>query len=167
MRFSSPPISRRECRGRTSTTTARSRSTMPTCSCGRTRAGATRREAQRRVPRAGNNANRLARMPRRYDMLAVDLDGTLVNPRGEVSPADAAAIRAARDAGMTIAVCTGRGLAECFHFMEGIGQVEPVAVAGGSIIACPVQRRTIHRFALEPDLVARAVERLLTHNHPV
>ena len=50
-------------------------------------------------------------MPRRYDMLAVDLDGTLVNSRGEVSPANAAALRAAREAGMRIAVCTGRGLA--------------------------------------------------------
>jgi hydroxymethylpyrimidine pyrophosphatase-like HAD family hydrolase len=106
-------------------------------------------------------------MPRRYDMLAVDLDGTLVNPRGQISPANAAAIRAARDSGMRIAVCTGRGLAECIHFMDGIGQVEPVAVAGGSIIACPIERRTIHRFALPPDLVARAAERLLGHNHPV
>ncbi len=106
-------------------------------------------------------------MPRHYDMLAVDLDGTLVNSRGEVSAANAAAIREARDAGMRIAVCTGRGLAECIHFMEGIGQTEPVAVAGGSIIACPVERRTLHRFALPPELVARAVERLLSHNHPV
>jgi 5-amino-6-(5-phospho-D-ribitylamino)uracil phosphatase len=113
------------------------------------------------------DTNRLQLVPPHYDMLAVDLDGTLVNSRGEISPANAAAIRAAREAGMTIAVCTGRGLAECIHFMEGIGQIEPVAVAGGSIIACPLQRRTIHRFSLEPELVARAVERLLTHNHPV
>src|SRR5262249_42886300 len=109
----------------------------------------------------------LGPMPRRFDMLAVDLDGTLVNSRGEVSPGNAAAIRAARDAGMRIAVCTGRGLAECVHFLEAIEQDEPVAVAGGSIIACPVQRRTIHRFALDRTLVARAVERLLSHNHPV
>src|SRR5262249_19732609 len=106
-------------------------------------------------------------MARRYDMLAVDLDGTLVNSRGEVSPANAAALRAAREAGMRVAVCTGRGLAECAHFLEAIDQNEPVAVAGGSIIACPVQRRTIHRFALDPELVERAVERLLSHNHPV
>jgi 5-amino-6-(5-phospho-D-ribitylamino)uracil phosphatase len=106
-------------------------------------------------------------VPRRYDMLAVDLDGTLVDPRGEVSAASAAAIRAAREAGMRVAVCTGRGLAECRHYLEAVGQVEPVAVAGGSIIACPVERRTIHRFGLEPALVEKAVSRLLSHRHPV
>jgi hypothetical protein len=46
-------------------------------------------------------------------------------------------------------------------------QVDPVAVAGGAIIACPVERRTIHRFSLNAALVARAVERLLSHQHPV
>ena len=106
-------------------------------------------------------------MPRRYDMLALDLDGTLVNSRGEVSAANAAAVRRARGVGMKVAVCTGRGLAECRHLLHAVEQTEPVAVAGGSIIACPVERRTIHRFALERDLVERAVSRLLTHNHPV
>jgi hydroxymethylpyrimidine pyrophosphatase-like HAD family hydrolase len=106
-------------------------------------------------------------MARRYDMLAVDLDGTLVNSRGEVSEANAVAVRAARDAGMRVAVCTGRGLVECEHYLKAIEQVDPVAVAGGAIIACPVQRRTIHRFSLDAALVSRAVERLLSHNHPV
>jgi 5-amino-6-(5-phospho-D-ribitylamino)uracil phosphatase len=51
--------------------------------------------------------------------------------------------------------------------LEEIGQTDPVVVAGGSIIACPLERRTIHRFALEQELVARATERLLGHGHPV
>lgn len=106
-------------------------------------------------------------MARRYDMLAVDLDGTLVNSRGEVSAENVRAICDARDAGMTVAVCTGRGFAECEHYLRAIDQRGPVAVAGGSIIACPVQRRTIHRFALQPGLVGRAAQRLLSHRHPV
>lgn len=106
-------------------------------------------------------------MPRRYDMLAIDLDGTLVNSRGQVSPRNAQAVRAAREAGMRVAVCTGRGLVECQHYLDAIGQTDPVAVAGGSMLACPVERRTLHRFALGPDLVSRATRRLLSHGHPV
>ena len=43
-----------------------------------------------------------------YDLLAVDLDGTLLNSEGEVSPANRDAIFRARAAGMTVIVCTGR-----------------------------------------------------------
>lgn len=106
-------------------------------------------------------------MPARYDMIAIDLDGTLLDSRGRVSEKNAEAVRAARDAGIRVAVCTGRGLVECAHYLDQIGQTDPVVVAGGSIIACPVERKTIHRFALEQPLVARATERLLGHGHPV
>jgi hydroxymethylpyrimidine pyrophosphatase-like HAD family hydrolase len=104
---------------------------------------------------------------RRYDLLAIDLDGTLLDPRGKVSPANAAAVRRARDVGLKVVVCTGRGLVECTHCLEAIEQDDPVVVAGGSILACPRTRRTLHRFALDPALVARATERLLSHEHPV
>jgi 5-amino-6-(5-phospho-D-ribitylamino)uracil phosphatase len=106
-------------------------------------------------------------MPSRYDMIAIDLDGTLLDSQGQVSRRNLEAVRAARGAGIRVAVCTGRGLSECAAILETIGQVEPVVVAGGSIMACPVAKRTLHRFALEPALVRDAVGRLLSHDHPV
>ena len=106
-------------------------------------------------------------MPSRYDMLAIDLDGTLLDSHGRISERNAEAVRAAREAGLRVAVCTGRGLAECAHYLGQIGQTDPVVVAGGSIVACPVARTTMHRFALDPALVARATTRLLDHGHPV
>jgi hydroxymethylpyrimidine pyrophosphatase-like HAD family hydrolase len=102
-----------------------------------------------------------------YDLLALDLDGTLLNSRGAISPINAAAVREARDAGLKVVVCTGRGLAECSHYLEAIDQIDPVVVAGGSILACPQTRRTLHRFALDPVLVGDATRRLLGHGHPV
>lgn len=102
----------------------------------------------------------------RYALLAIDLDGTLLNPRGEVSERNLAAVRRARDAGARVIVCTGRGLAECRHVLERIDQRDPVVVAGGSIIADPISGRTLHRFPVRLDLVERAVSRLLAHDHP-
>lgn len=101
-----------------------------------------------------------------YDLIAVDLDGTLFNSSGEVSDANRLAIQRAREAGLRITICTGRGLAECRHAVDAIEQTDEVIVAGGSIIACPVTSRTQHRFTLSQDIVADVVDHLLEHGHP-
>lgn len=103
----------------------------------------------------------------RYDMIAVDLDGTLLDSRGRVSERNVRAIAAAREAGITVTACTGRGLVECAGALEAIAQTGPVVVAGGSILACPSTKRTLHRFALEHDFVRSACERMLAHRHAV
>ncbi len=103
---------------------------------------------------------------RRYDLLAIDLDGTLLRRDGSVSDANVEAIRVARAAGLRTVVCTGRGLAECAHVVERIAQEDPVVVAGGAIIACPVRSTTLHRFALDLDLAQSAVDCLLDHGAP-
>lgn len=100
-------------------------------------------------------------------MLAVDLDGTLLSSDRQVSPANAKALAEARRAGLTVTVCTGRGLVECEAVLRSIEQAEPVVVAGGSMLACPVTRDTLHRFPLDPEMVARATDRLLSHGHAV
>jgi len=105
-------------------------------------------------------------MPR-YDMVAIDLDGTLLNSKRRVSDANVAAVHAAREAGMRVVICTGRGLVESAEALAAIDQRDPVVVAGGSIVACPVTTRTLHRFSLNPALVERAVHRLLKHRHAV
>lgn len=106
-------------------------------------------------------------MQPRYDMIAIDLDGTLLDSHGKVSRRNLEAVHAARNAGLQVIVCTGRGLVECDHVLSAIEQIEPVIVAGGSITACPVKRSTINRFALDAATVTNAVMRLLEHEHPV
>src|SRR5688500_19096439 len=106
-------------------------------------------------------------MSRKYDMLALDLDGTVLDPSSSVRPAVAEAIGCARDAGMLVAICTGRGLPECREALGAIGQTDPVIVAGGSIIADPVSGRTLHRFPMHPTLTSRLTGLLLSRGHPV
>jgi len=105
-------------------------------------------------------------VPPRYSLLAIDLDGTLLDKDGRVSARNLQALLQARAAGITTVICTGRGLVESAHIMSAIDQRDPVVVAGGAIIADPLTRRTIHRFAINQALVARAVDRLLAHKHP-
>jgi HAD superfamily hydrolase (TIGR01484 family) len=101
----------------------------------------------------------------RYDFLAIDLDGTLLCSRGRISDTNILAIRRARDAGIRVAVCTGRGYNECKHYTAQLDHVEPVVVAGGAILAHAQTGRTLHRFPMNPALVARLVRTLTSHGH--
>lgn len=91
-----------------------------------------------------------------YEMIAIDLDGTLLGPGGVVSSANRAAVRRAREAGVTVLPCTGRGLAESRAVLEQIGHVGPVVTAGGAITACAESGRTLDRFALASDIIVHA-----------
>lgn len=105
-------------------------------------------------------------MSRKYDILAIDLDGTLLDRQGKVSDANRLALDRAREAGMKVVICTGRGYAECRHIVERIEQSDPVVVAGGAIIAHADTGATIHRFSIHQSIVARAVDVMLEERHP-
>lgn len=102
-----------------------------------------------------------------YDLLAIDLDGTLLDSAGRVSAANVEAIARARRTGMHVTVCTGRGLVECRDILRAIEQVQPVVVAGGSMVACPATSATLHRFPMDAKLVSRLVDCLVGHGHTV
>ena len=47
-----------------------------------------------------------------YDIIAIDLDGTLVDHTGRIHPENVRAIAEARSAGIVVTLCTGRALIE-------------------------------------------------------
>ena len=98
-------------------------------------------------------------------MLALDLDGTLLDRRGRLPPASIEGVRLARDAGLRVMICTGRGLVESRAFMEELGITDPVAVAGGAITADPVSGETVHRVAMADSLTRLVCETLLSEGH--
>lgn len=100
-------------------------------------------------------------------MLALDLDGTVLDPTSRVRAGVADAVGRARDAGMLVTICTGRGLPESRDALEALAQTEPVVVAGGSIIAEPATGRTLRRFPMHPTLTSRLCGRLTARGYPV
>jgi hypothetical protein len=92
------------------------------------------------------------------DVLAIDLDGTLLDPSHRVSQRNIQAVQRAREAGITVLVCTGRGFGESTHALQAIDQQDPVMVAGGSIIADPTTGKTLHRFTLSDQVVKAATD---------
>lgn len=108
---------------------------------------------------------------RRYDLLAIDLDGTLIGPEGVVRGANVNAVGRARRAGLEIVVCTGRGLIESGRHLETIDghvpargrDVAPVVCAGGAMIADAATGRTLHRWAMDASLVRRLCAHFARH----
>lgn len=98
-----------------------------------------------------------------YDLLAVDLDGTLFGPDGRVSAANAAAVRAAREAGIEVVICTGRALVESKTAIAAIDahipahgrEIAPMVCAGGAMLSDVAGGRTLHRWPMSHTLVAR------------
>ncbi|MEM9166009.1 MAG: HAD-IIB family hydrolase [Planctomycetota bacterium] len=96
---------------------------------------------------------------RRYDLIAIDLDGTLLAPGGRVPDANIRAVRRAIDAGYAVSVCTGRSWAESRFALEAIGVDAPMVSAGGSMIVDPHSGETLHRYAMPDSVVRGVVER--------
>ena len=103
-------------------------------------------------------------MPERsYDLLAVDLDGTLFGPDGRVSQINRDAVERAREAGLEIVLCTGRGLPESVTAIDAVdariptrGREEaPVVTAGGAMVCDAASWSTLHRWPMEESLIIR------------
>lgn len=101
----------------------------------------------------------------KYDLIAIDLDGTLLGPDGRVSEADRRALERARGAGVTVLPCTGRGLVESRRILAEIGHEGPVVTAGGAITAEAGTGETLHRFPMDHGLAGRIVEIMHGHGH--
>ncbi len=102
----------------------------------------------------------------RYKLLAIDLDGTLIDHSGRVGEDDLAALRAARAAGVVVTICTGRALIECTDIIRRLEQTDPVIVSGGALVADPITHRTLQRFAMGPTLVRRVADYLHERGRP-
>ncbi len=102
----------------------------------------------------------------RYDILALDLDGTLFGPDGRVSEASRGAVDAARGAGIEVVICTGRGFKESGTAVEAIEAwkpaagrgVAPVVTAGGAMIVDAAAGRTMHRWPIDGGIVSRVCD---------
>ncbi len=69
----------------------------------------------------------------RFDLVALDLDGTLLDDREQVSPRNRAAIRAALDGGVRIVLVTGRGVDMPIRVSKDLGLNLPVICCHGAL----------------------------------
>ncbi|WP_435992341.1 Cof-type HAD-IIB family hydrolase [Rossellomorea sp. LjRoot5] len=85
-------------------------------------------------------------------LIALDMDGTLVNHEGEVSPENEQAIHRAKEKGIHVVLSTGRSLFTCRDISDELGRSSYlVTVNGGEIY--DHEYNLVDRIPLDIDLV--------------
>ncbi len=89
----------------------------------------------------------------KYDILAIDMDGTLLNSQRALSSENHAAVHRALDAGLDVVLCTGRSLAESEAIVDQIGLTGTGIFVGGALTVNLKDRQTIRRMNMDFELV--------------
>src|SRR5947209_7429046 len=96
-----------------------------------------------------------------YKLLALDMDGTLLTSRGDISPRTQAALRRAATAGIGVTLATGRRFATVKAQIAALGITLPVILQTGAQIVEPATGRLLYCNPLSGSDVAVAVDLLL------
>jgi 5-amino-6-(5-phospho-D-ribitylamino)uracil phosphatase len=102
----------------------------------------------------------------RYRMLALDVDGTLLDPDGTLRPRTAEAVARAARAGMRPVLCTGRRYRRARPIAEQLGLDAPLVCNSGAIVKEPADHRTLWRADFDPELAADVLELFRTQDQP-
>ncbi len=94
---------------------------------------------------------------RRYDLIAFDLDGTLVGAERAYSPRVLAALERARAAGVVLALNTGRPCNGCRPFLPPLGLTTPHAFCGGAEVRIPIEPAPVWHRAVPPETARQVV----------
>ena len=91
-------------------------------------------------------------------LIALDLDGTLLDPSGAVTPGTKAAIAAARAAGLRVVLNTGRPIPEAIHFSRTAGCDDLISCLGGAALVDGRTGEVLLRHDIAEPAGTRAVE---------
>jgi len=96
----------------------------------------------------------------RFRLLALDIDGTLVNSGHELTEATRAAIWRAKRAGMEVALATGRRYSRALPLVEPLGLHLPLVTASGALIKDPLGHETLFRAAFADGVLEALLARV-------
>jgi Cof subfamily protein (haloacid dehalogenase superfamily) len=86
----------------------------------------------------------------KYKLIALDVDGTLLNDDHVISKQTKETVKAVSDTGAEIILCTGRGPQNTIPFMEELGLSGYVISHNGAATAKVDTREIVHQFTMDP-----------------
>ncbi|MDP6410042.1 MAG: HAD-IIB family hydrolase [Planctomycetota bacterium] len=92
-----------------------------------------------------------------YEALLLDLDGTLLDGRGEVRPRNRVALCELEARGVLVMIVTGRSAKAALPIVEGLGLTAPTVVFNGAAVYCPKHRGLIEERVLSNAAMGRAL----------
>src|SRR5262245_1202572 len=91
-------------------------------------------------------------------MLAIDIDGTLVNRHDELTPVVRLALQRAAAAGIRLVLATGRRYSRALPLVEPLGIEAPIVTASGALIKDALDHRTLHQASFDRADLVRVLE---------
>jgi 5-amino-6-(5-phospho-D-ribitylamino)uracil phosphatase len=85
--------------------------------------------------------------------MAIDIDGTLVNSRDELTVDTQQALDRASRAGIRVVLATGRRYSRTLPLVEPLGIDVPLITAGGALVKDPKDHFTLHKAVFDPPLL--------------
>ncbi|WAL62850.1 Cof-type HAD-IIB family hydrolase [Thermocoleostomius sinensis A174] len=95
-------------------------------------------------------------------LIVVDLDGTTVGETNQIRPAVKAAIQAARDKGVEVAIATGRMYQSALRFYNDLQLTSPLMTYQGALIKDPASGQVHQHLTVPRSYVAQLLEFLGT-----
>jgi Cof subfamily protein (haloacid dehalogenase superfamily) len=102
-----------------------------------------------------------------YRLLALDVDGTLTDPSGAVRVSVAERVRAARDRGLRVVLCTGRRFRTTLPLLEELELDGPVIVHNGVLIKDSTSAETLAHRYLPKEVYGAAIEIIKARHSPL
>ena len=102
-----------------------------------------------------------------YKMIAIDLDGTLLSPRNEVTKRTKDAVHGALRAGLLVCFATGRNWTESRTVVEAVEHYASAVFAGGAMVVDTERDVTLHKMMMDPALAAELCGHLEAEGHAV
>lgn len=99
----------------------------------------------------------------RYKLIALDMDGTLLNSEHEISEQNRDWMFKALEAGVTVMLSTGRGVQNVYPYTDKLNLTTPiVAVNGGEVYRAP--RDLLIRHAVDVEAIRAMHEMAVRHD---
>jgi 5-amino-6-(5-phospho-D-ribitylamino)uracil phosphatase len=91
-------------------------------------------------------------------LLALDVDGTILGPSGQIDPLVMSSLHQAMDSGIRIVLCTGRRFRRASAVASKIGLDSPMVCNSGALVKCPSTNKTFWRADHEPENAQQIIE---------
>ena len=100
-----------------------------------------------------------------FKLLVVDLDGTVLDGRGEISDEDREALARVRDSGMQVSLSTGRTVMSCWSIIDRLSLDGYHMFFDGALISSRDPAEEIYARPISPSVVRQMVE--FAHLHGI
>ena len=105
----------------------------------------------------------MERLSQQIKLLAIDIDGTLLNPVKQITPRTLEAVRAAQQAGIIVTLATARRYRNTLPIADTLGIDIPLVLCDGAMIMEHPHGKVLTTHLLEAEVAQQAVELLVRH----